>query len=124
MKQFPVPLLAFSIILVFLSGCTSYNQQADDTTSGSATTQQPKTYNVGIKNFGFDPSELKIKTGDSVIWTNRDSTPHTVTSDSGAGVNSQTLSEGQTYSYTFNQPGTYNYHCSIHPDMKGVVTVE
>ena len=64
-----------------------------------------------------------------VIWTNQDSAPHTIVSDAtptfslGAIFMSNQLAMGQTFSYTFTTPGTYLYHCGIHPFMKGSVTV-
>ena len=84
----------------------------------------PQTYNVDIQNFSFSPSTLTINVGDTVIWTNQDSISHTITSDSGTELNSLQLSNGQTYSHTFNTAGTYNYHCSVHPTMKGTIVVE
>jgi len=86
-------------------------------------TQTHQTHNININNFAFIPPSLSINTGDTVIWTNMDSVAHTVTSDSGTELNSATLQTGSTYSHTFNNPGTFNYHCSIHTSMKGSITV-
>jgi plastocyanin len=83
-----------------------------------------QTYNIELKSFAFSPSELKIQPGDKVIWTNQDLAPHTITSDTGSEISSSSLSKGQTYYYTFTTTGTYNYHCSIHPSMKGTIVVE
>ncbi|HEV8601382.1 MAG TPA: cupredoxin family copper-binding protein [Patescibacteria group bacterium] len=82
----------------------------------------PATHTVSIENFAFSDASITIKKGDIVIWTNNDSAPHTVTGDSG-GPGSSNLSANQTYSFTFNTIGTFNYHCAIHPSMKGVVIV-
>ena len=82
----------------------------------------PKTYNVTIQNFSFDQTALSVKKGDTVIWTNKDSAPHTVTGNSG-GPSSGTLNTNATYSFTFTSAGTFNYHCSFHPSMVGTVTV-
>ena len=62
-----------------------------------------------------------VKKGDTVVWTNKDSAPHTVT---GGSLNSGTLSGGQTYSFTFNAAGTVSYACSFHPSMTGKVVVQ
>lgn len=83
-----------------------------------------KTYFVDISNFAFSPSELKIKKGDKVIWTNKDAARHTVTSDSGGELDSQYLSKGNTYSHTFNEAGTFSYHCAPHTYMKGRIIVQ
>lgn len=90
------------------------------------TTTAPTSSNatVSIKNFSFSPSALTVKIGTKVTWTNNDSVPHTVTSDTGSLLNSQTLSPGQSFSFTFTDLGTVKYHCNIHPMMKGSVIVE
>lgn len=79
---------------------------------------------VGISGFVFVASDLKVKVGDTVTWTNNDSAPHTVTADDGKTFASSTLSQGGTFSFTFTTPGTFAYHCAVHPSMKGVVVVE
>jgi len=89
--------------------------------------QQPtSTDSVTIQNFAFSPASITVKKGTTVTWTNKDATPHTVTQDSGttgADLDSPHLSQGQTYKETFNTVGTFHYHCSIHPNMTGTVTV-
>jgi amicyanin len=82
-----------------------------------------QTYSIDIKGFAFSPADLPINAGDTVVWTNSDSASHTVVFDSGSAPSSSPMSTGQTYSYTFTTAGTYAYHCSIHPSMKGAVTV-
>ncbi len=81
---------------------------------------------ITIRNFAFDPSALTVKTGTTVTWVNNDSPPHAIASDAGspAAFSSDSLSTGASYQFTFSQPGTYTYHCSIHPSMKGTVIVQ
>lgn len=79
--------------------------------------------NVSISGFAFSPSTITVARGTTVTWTNMDSAPHTVTSNSGV-FNSGTLSRGATYSYTFNQSGTFAYYCGIHTYMTASVTVQ
>jgi plastocyanin len=78
---------------------------------------------AAINNFSFVPQILTINAGDTVVWTNNDSTAHTVTADAGA-FNSPTIGNGGSFSFTFNTAGTYRYHCSIHPSMTGQVVVK
>lgn len=82
------------------------------------------TYNVEIKNFAFSPTSLTIKKGDSVVWTNQDSANHKLASDTGSEIESSSLANGETYSHAFENTGTYDYHCSIHPSMKAKIIVE
>jgi amicyanin len=88
-------------------------------TAGQA---QAKTYDVSIKNHGFNPAKLTISAGDTVTWTNNDPAPHDVDFESMG--KSPVLKKGETYSKTFNQPGTYDYDCDIHPYMRGTVVVK
>jgi plastocyanin len=73
-------------------------------------------------DFGFNPMSVSVTAGETVTWTNTGSVPtgHTVT---GSGFSSGVIHAGGTYSHTFSSPGTFSYHCSIHPFMKGTVTV-
>ena len=111
-------LTALIISTVLVAGCTQQSPNPSQNNSQSG------AYNVAIKDFAFSPSEITIKKGKTVTWMNGDSAPHTVVSDSGSEINSPSLSNGQTYSHTFNSAGTYAYHCSIHPGMKARIIVE
>ena len=117
--------------MLVIAGCAQQSKPAADTSQKGqpSQAQQPqassgaKAYAVAIEGFAFNPAELNIKQGDAVTWTNKDSAPHTVTSDSGNELASDSLSNGQTYSHTFNQAGTFNYHCGVHLSMKARVEV-
>jgi plastocyanin len=77
---------------------------------------------VTIDNFSFRPQTLTVAVGTTVTWTNRDDIPHTVVSDGGV-FKSKARDTEEMFSYTFDQAGTYPYHCSIHPKMTGQVVV-
>jgi amicyanin len=76
-----------------------------------------------IQNLAFSPNPITITVGSTVTWTNRDGAPHTVTADDGSWGSTSTLGQGGTYSHVFASPGSYTYHCAIHPFMKGTVVV-
>ncbi|QUQ62968.1 cupredoxin domain-containing protein [Kutzneria sp. CA-103260] len=79
---------------------------------------------VTMAQYAFAPAALTVHVGDTITWTNQDQAPHDVTTTSGpVSVHSPTLSTGQSWTYTFTQPGAYSYICSIHPDMKAQITV-
>ncbi len=109
--------LALFIFLVF-SACTSVQNPA--TTTGA---QGTYTLSVSISGFAFSPASLTAKQNTKVTWTNNDSVTHTVTSDTGL-FDSGNIPAGGTYNYTFSTAGTYAYHCTIHPNMKGTVMVQ
>ena len=84
---------------------------------------------VTIQNFKVNPPEsITVKRGTTVTWTNSDSTQHTVTrplegGGQAVGPDSGVLNPGDTYSYTYNALGFFDYRCSIHSSMQGVVEV-
>jgi amicyanin len=78
---------------------------------------------VNIFNYKFDPEKLTIVAGTTVTWTNKDEIPHTVASSDKSFKGSGGLDTGESYSYTFDKPGTYKYYCTLHPFMTGVVVV-
>jgi plastocyanin len=81
------------------------------------------TASVDIVDFGFVQNSITIAPGTTVTWTNTGQAPHTVTADSGAWT-SDTLQNGDTFSWTFDKPGTYTYHCAVHPaKMTGTIVV-
>ena len=78
---------------------------------------------MGIAAFAFTQSSVTVRVGTRVTWTNRQpAIQHTVTADGGSFGSAQ-LSAGASFSHVFTTAGTYAYHCSIHPDMTGTVTV-
>jgi len=81
-----------------------------------------QTDSVAIRGMAFQPANIEVQVGTTVTWTNHDGTTHTVTSDT-AAFNSGSLADGASFSFTFAQTGTFPYHCSIHPGMRGSVLV-
>ena len=78
---------------------------------------------VNIKSFSFQPATLNVPAGTTVTWHNQDNVQHTVTSDVQDLFDSGTIATGKKFTYTFQAPGRYSYHCSIHPGMKGTIIV-
>jgi amicyanin len=81
---------------------------------------------VEVKGFAYSPASIKIKKGTTVTWTNRDTSAHNVVVEEGApagGPKGPLFGKDQTYSFTFNQVGTFPYFCEPHPFMKGTVQV-
>lgn len=77
---------------------------------------------VEIANFEFEPGTLTVAAGSTVTWTNNDTAPHTVTASDGS-FDSGNIDPGETFSFTFETEGTFDYVCSYHPGMAGSVTV-
>jgi plastocyanin len=79
---------------------------------------------VKIDNFSFGPATITIPAGTTVTWTNNDDVPHVVTSDDNKMFKSRALDTDDHFSFTFTNPGTYNYYCAIHPKMTAKIVVQ
>ena len=77
---------------------------------------------VTVVDVAFQPADIEVVVGATVDWTNEDPFAHTVTARDGA-FDSGTMDDGETFSHTFSEPGTFEYVCAIHPSMTGTVTV-
>lgn len=117
---------------MLLAACTNtnlYGPPADTTTPPPESTSNASpvatAQTVSIKNFAFNPSIVTIKSGVAVTWKNDDSVAHQIVSDpSGETFKSQILNPGESFTFTFSNTGSFNYHCGIHPSMKAQVVVE
>jgi len=101
--------------ILLLVSLVSKSFAADSSPKGSVS-------EVKIDNFSFGPNVMTVPSGTTITWTNRDDIPHTVVSSDGA-FKSKVLDTDEKFSFTFSQPGTYEYYCSIHPKMTGKVVV-
>lgn len=133
------PMVALSVLLVVGMLAASCGGSTDGGLNGGGTTATgpivthataPSTTastaggaQVVMKDLAFDPAAVTIKAGHSVTWTNQDSMKHTVVGDNGE-FESGDLADGGTFTFAFDKPGTYAYHCGIHPSMKATVVVE
>jgi plastocyanin len=116
------------IAAVVTVGCGAFAVAAAVTSDdgGDGTTPQPggePTEQVMIRDFAFVPPELSVPAGSTVSWTNEDGTTHTVRDSEGTVIASSNLGQGDTYTVTFDEAGTYDYICTIHTNMTGTVTV-
>jgi len=104
---------------------TVTTQQQSSATSGSLVAGVPVNILSGSETSYFSPSSITVVVGinNTVTWTNDDVGTHTVTADNEA-FDSGYMDPGQSWNYTFTTPGTYTYHCTLHPWMKGTVIVK
>ena len=123
MKKYLVFTIIAILTAVLLLGHTGCSTSKTRTQTPSNTTTTAPGNTVNIVNFTFTPGTLTVKAGTTVTWTNNDTTTHRPTSDTGV-FDSGDLAPGATFSFTFNNMGTFSYHCSIHPYMTGKVIVQ
>lgn len=115
-----------ALMVGLLAGCSSSGKSSTASSGSSGGSGGASSGNaVSIKSFKFAPTELKVKSGTKVTWTNQDSTTHTATSDDSSAVkfDSKDMKQAKTFSFSFAKAGTYKYHCTIHTYMTGTVTV-
>lgn len=83
---------------------------------------------VEIDKLKYQTPDLTVKVGDTVYWVNKEAMPHNVEFVKGVvnegGLKGPMLKRDEAYSITFNEAGSFNYHCTPHPFMRGKVTVE
>jgi plastocyanin len=90
----------------------------------SAIPARAATTTVTINNYIFMPATLTVHPGDTVIWTNQDSIPHTATATGGKGFDSGAIDPGESWKFVFTKAGNFPYGCAIHPDMRGTINVK
>jgi plastocyanin len=81
------------------------------------------THTLVIEAMRFDPQEVTVKVGDTVVWVNHDPFPHTVTA-AGRQFDSREIAAQRSWKYTASKPGIFAYACSLHPAMSGTLRVE
>jgi len=136
-----LPVLAFSLFaLLALSACASSTggtaapaasaPSAAPAASapaagggGCSTSSEAAAVTVNIQNFAFDPPEVTAAVGETIGWTNADSAPHTATTDDGR-CDTGNIAQNASAGLVFDAAGTYTYHCSVHPNMTGTITIQ
>jgi plastocyanin len=139
-----LPVLAFTLFaLLALSACATAQEGATDTDNtaptpagasepaasapaagggGCSASSDAPAVTVNIQNFAFAPPEVTAAVGETIGWTNGDSTAHTATTDDG-GCDTGNIAQNATAGLVFDAAGTYAYHCKIHPNMTGTITI-
>ncbi len=102
------------------------NHESSKSTDGAASdiSNAVEANTVTIQDYKFEAAIIKVKVGTTVTWTNKDGVRHNVAPDGDSDLpEGKLIGNGETYSYTFDKAGTYNYLCTPHPYMKGTVVV-
>ena len=132
-------LLACMALALVAAGCGD-DDDDDGGGGGAATTEQPAGgggddgggggggggggAEVSMEGIAFQPAEVTVGVGDTVTWTNNDSVGHDVTADSFSSGDPGAMAGGDTFEHTFEEAGTFDYVCTVHPGMEGTVVVE
>jgi len=112
-------------IIFLLTGVCLFTLIACGNTKEKAVTssnQNPSLTEISVENMMFTPETITVKPNTTVKWTNNDSVEHTIKIDN-ANIE-KNLKPSDEFSYKFIELNSYNYSCTIHPDMKGLIVVE
>jgi len=117
-----VATIAVMALAACSSGAAATGTPGAAAAAACATSTAAGTVTAGIKDFAFDPTAVSAKVGDVITWTNNGAASHTVTVDNQSGCDS-TVAAGATTSLTFSAAGSYPFHCKIHSQMTGTITI-
>lgn len=101
----------------------SINKNAPTVSSNSEPKAESQTVQISIEKYAFSPAQITVSAGTKIIWTNKDSVAHTVTSDE-KKFDSGLFGQNKEFSHVFDTPGTFAYHCTPHPNMKAEIIVK
>ena len=101
---------------------SNFNSAINTNSSGySSNKKGPQIYFVEIKNMAFNPSELEVHMGDTVVWNNQDMVVHCVSQDPGKSWTSSEIQPGASWKMVAKKSD--GFYCSIHHVMKGKIIV-
>jgi plastocyanin len=135
MRRSPVAVAAAALLAAALTGCSSSSSEGT-VSSPSGSADGPV---IELSRLMYMPKTLEITAGTTVTWTNAEPISHTVTSGKPTGVDAETSlrsgeepdgtfdeelpDEGDSFSFTYDEPGTYAYYCDIHKGMNAQIVV-
>ena len=125
MKKISIFSMSALIMLLLLTSCSTHLGLSKMLGSGSSSTKTAKVKPVKetITSAGYVSNNLQVKVGTAVKWTNTDTAPHTVTSDTAGVFDSGPIPPKANFSFTFKQAGTFTYHSSGDTSITGTVVV-
>jgi plastocyanin len=104
--------LAFALLLIGIHGASA---------AGGGAASASRAVTVGIANFAFHPPTLRIAKGSQVTFSNSSKVTHTATR--GGAFDTGPIKPGRSVTVRFKQKGSFRYHCTIHPGMRGKIVV-
>jgi plastocyanin len=110
------------LVVLSASALLKFGPTAGAQDAGVQTVPIQNAWSVNMGDNFFDPPNAAIELESTITWTNNGAEPHTVTADDGS-FDSGVLNPGASYTVAFDGLGTVTYHCAIHPEMRGSVSV-
>lgn len=123
-SRWPIVIVLASVVVLIVTFAVGVHFSSTSETSNSA---QPTSVDsldvlIDVFDYKYHPADISVPRGAEVTWVNDDKVQHTATERNGQW-DTTVLSEGEAIQIKFSRPGTYNYHCTIHPYMTGKLTV-
>jgi plastocyanin len=134
----PAAIFAGSLLTLVLAACgggSATSAPAASSPAASAPASSPPaaaevcapsettgTVAANARGFAFAPATISVAAGEAVTWSNGDPAPHSVILDGGE-CETANFGEGESATLVFNVPGTYTFHCGVHPNMTGTIEV-
>jgi len=124
MKSYKMRIINYALVIVsllILESCSSGSEK-NPADSAPVEEKKPEMHAIEMSQMKFNPSELKVKKGDKILFVNHDMVAHDVTEESKKAWNSSPMADGGTWILVATE--TVNYYCPLHPVMKGKIVVE
>jgi plastocyanin len=123
----PYIYIIIAVIVIILIGAGIYfvklpSQPNINNQQGNS--NQPGISDITISNSSFSPQTITVSAGSTVVWTNKDSSEHSIVSDNNQFPSSPRISNGQAFSTLLTEKGTYSYHCGVNTSIKGKIIVK
>jgi len=121
-----LPIAIFCALALAAAGCGGGEEESASSsteTSTESTADAGGDGAVAIFDFKYDPDQVTVEAGTTVVWANEDDADHTATADDDT-FDTGVFGKGEEGEATLDEPGTFAYHCDLHPFMKGEVVVE
>ena len=90
--------------------------------ASAAGTTKPAVHTIVIEAMVYQPAALAVRRGDTVVWSNKDPFPHTATAP--GAFDSRAIAAGASWKFVAQRSGNYDYICTLHPTMKGTLSVQ
>jgi plastocyanin len=113
--------IAVALLVSGVAACS--HTSADGGGSAAEAAPQPVSHTVTMEGTAYDPVDLTVRPGDTVVWVNKDLFPHTATATSGT-FSSGSIDVNASWSFVAKDKGVFAYSCTFHPLMRGTITVQ
>ena len=110
----------FGLVVALATGVVAF---AGAMAAPRSSAPAPRKHVIEIRGMAFQPAELTVMRGDTVVWISRDIVPHTATASGERGWDTGTLSQGESGRVVLRDAGSVTYLCRLHPTMRGTLTV-